>query len=71
MTDDRAALREQLEAATGERIATLEAIKPERAKGREAGLDEGRSAGPEAGSSASRESEPTLDPEITDRGLGL
>ena len=33
VTDDRAALREQLEAATGERIAALEAVEPDRAKG--------------------------------------
>ena len=45
VTDDRAALREQLEAVTGERIAALEAAEPERVKGREAGLDAGRSAG--------------------------
>ena len=44
VTDDRAALREQLEAATGERIAALEAVEPDRAKGREAVLDINRSA---------------------------
>ena len=38
-----AALREHLEAATGERIAALEALEPERAKGQEAGLEAGRS----------------------------
>ena len=32
VTDDRDALRERLEAATGERIAALEAIEPERVK---------------------------------------
>ncbi len=35
VTDDKAALKEQLEAATGERIAALEAVEPERAKGRD------------------------------------
>ena len=39
VTDDREALKEQLEAATGERIAALEAVEPERAKGREAEPD--------------------------------
>ena len=45
VTDDRAALREQLEAATGERIAALEAVEPERANGREAAPDDGRNTG--------------------------
>ncbi|MCY4468614.1 MAG: hypothetical protein OXC08_07815 [Thiotrichales bacterium] len=36
VTDDRAALKEQLEAVTGERIAALEAVEPKRAKDREA-----------------------------------
>ena len=39
VTDDRAALRETLEAMTGERIAALEAVEPVRAKDRAAGLD--------------------------------
>ena len=39
VTDDRNALRERLEAITGERIAALEAIKPEKAKPREAARD--------------------------------
>ena len=34
VTDDRNALRERLEAATGERIAALEAVDPEREKSR-------------------------------------
>ena len=33
VTDDKAALREQLEAVTVERIAVLEAVDPERVKG--------------------------------------
>ena len=44
VTDDKAALREQLEAATGERIAALEAVEPDKAKGLEAALDTNRSA---------------------------
>ena len=59
VTDDRNALRERLEAATGERIAALEAIEPEREKvrkpepvhgrGREEGTPEpgGRTPEPE------------------------
>ena len=45
VTDDRAALKEQLETATGERIAALEAVEPEQAKGRETSLDRDRSSG--------------------------
>ena len=37
VTNDAKALREQLEAATGERIAALEAIKSDKAKTPEAG----------------------------------
>ena len=32
VTDDKAALKEQLEGATGERIAALEAVEPDKAK---------------------------------------
>ena len=39
VTDDRNALRERLEAVTGERIAALEAIEPEQASPREAARD--------------------------------
>ena len=42
VTDDKGALKEQLEATTGERIAALEAVEPERAKEREAERDTGR-----------------------------
>ena len=42
VTDDKAALREQLEAATGERIAALEAVEPDKAKGREVTPEAGR-----------------------------
>ncbi len=42
VTDDRNALRERLEAATGERVAALEAVKPERGKDRRPGPIPGR-----------------------------
>ena len=64
VTDDRAALREQLEAATGERIAALEAVEPDRAKGREAVLDTNRSADLDGGAAMSREREWTSSPEM-------
>ena len=79
MTDDKAALREQLEAVTGERIAALEAVEPERAKVREAGLGADRSAGRESDTSESRQPErgsgpdmeETRTPKSVDRDLGL
>ena len=79
VADDRVALKEQLEAATGERIAALEAVEPDRAKGREAGLDRDRSAGREDGALPSQERETSLGREIeqvrvpkgVDRDLGL
>ncbi len=49
VTDDRDALRERLEAVTGERIAALEAVEPERAKGRDAGREAGSGAVPNRG----------------------
>ena len=74
-----AALSEQLEAATGERIAALEAVEPDRAKGREAILDTNRSADLDGGAAMSREREWTSSPEMehirapksVDRELGL
>ena len=73
VTDDKAALKEQLEAATGERIAALEAVEPERAKGREAGLEADRSAGRESGASESRERQSTpeaeMEPSRAPRGI--
>ena len=71
MTDDAADLRAQLQAVTGERIAALEAVEPERAKPREAGLEMDRSAGRESDPSLSRESEQTPEPKSVDRGLSL
>ena len=63
VTDDRAALKEQLETATGERIAALEAVGPDKEKGREAGLDSGRSASRAENASPSRERERTSAPQ--------
>ncbi len=79
VTDDRAALKEQLEAATGERIAALEAVEPERAKGREAGADAGRGGDREGGASRSQDrdkaAEPVMEqsrgPKVLDRDMGL
>ena len=79
MTDDKAALKEQLEAATGERIAALEAVEPERTKGREAGLEAGGGSGRESDGAESREGdrspEPVMEqsraPKGLDRDLGL
>ena len=64
VTDDKAALREQLEAATGERIAALEAVEPDKAKGEGAGLDAGRNFDRNSGDSGSKESERTPAEEI-------
>ena len=79
MTDDKPGLREQLEAVTGERIAALEAVKPERAKGRVAGLDADRSTGLDGAAWEPRQPERTsgpdmekaLAPKSVDRDLGL
>ena len=79
VTDDKAALREQLEAVTGERIAALEAEEPERAKGRDGGLDSDRNADLDGGSAESGEREKTPEPDLenartpksVDRDLGL
>ena len=79
VTDDKAALREQLEAATGERIAALEAVEPDKSKGREAGRDEDRGADREGGETASHDRGRSPGPGMergrgsksVDRGLGL
>ncbi len=74
VTDDKAALREQLEAATGERIAALEAVEPERAKGREAAPETGRAIG-EARETVERTRGPDAEkvraPKSVDREFGL
>ena len=80
VTDDKAALREQLEAATGERIAALEAVEPGEGQGASRPkLDAGRSSGDEGGASVSKESGRTLGPAMEqsrapkglDRDLGI
>ena len=79
VTDDKAALKEQLEAVTGERIAALEAVEPERVKGRKAGVDAGRSVEREGVASESEQRgrapapamEQSRSPKSVDRNLGL
>ena len=75
MTDDRAALKEQLEAATGERIAALEAVGPDKTKGRETPLGEDRSSGRERDTPRGRDRAPGMERDraakSVDRGLGL
>ena len=77
VTDDKAALKEQLEAATGERIAALEAVESDKAKGRDGGLDASRSTGRESEGAVSqgRDKAPGMERDGAtkgvDRGLGL
>ena len=73
VTDDKAALKEQLEALSGERIAALEAVGEEKAKAPEApktGGIEAEIAG-ERSSGRSAEVEKTPAPKSVDRDLGL
>ena len=67
VTDDREALRERLEAATGERIAALEAVGPEKIKAREAPPQGGRSVDRAAEAPVRREREPVPAREIERR----
>ena len=73
VTDDRAALKEQLEALAGERIAALEALGEGKAKAPEAakaaGMD-GESAG-DRGTGRMPEAEKLREPKSVDRDLGL
>ena len=81
VTDDRAALREQLEAVTGERIAALEVIEPERAKDGDMREQAAKNAGrerasePERSSGMERSQVPAVErvrtPMSIDRELGL
>ncbi len=73
VTDDKAALREQLEALTGERFAALEAVGQDRAKAPEAAKAGGMDAEIGAQRSAGRTVEPekTPAPKSVDRDLGL
>ena len=71
ITDDNAALKEQLEAVIGERIAALEAVEPEKVKGRDAGLEAGRGADREDGATVSREPERTPEPKSVYRDVAI
>ena len=74
VTDDRAVLKEQLEAITGEWIAALEAVEPERAEGQDGEPGAGRDTakGTETPERA-REPEPekVLEPQSVDREFTL
>ena len=67
VTDDAKALREQLEAVTGERISALEGIAPEHAKDRESNVPDSRGSERTPGPAMER-SHP---PKSLDRDLGL
>ena len=73
VTDDKAALREQIQALTGERIAALEAVGEAKAKAPEAakagGMD--REIAGERTSGRTAEPEKTHAPKSVDRDLGL
>ena len=81
VTDDRAGLREQLEAVTGERIAALEAVGPEderaNAKTRETSDEAGRGAdrGAETARKQERRTQPDMEqarePKGVERDMGL
>jgi len=79
VADDRAALKEQLETATGERIAALEAVDPDKAKGRDAAPERGRGEAPgrntaeswQPGRTPEAEMEQARAPKGIDRDMGL
>ena len=73
VTDDKAALKEQLEALTGERIAALEAVGEAKAKAPEAAKTGGMDAEIAGERSAGRAATPekTPEPKSVDRDLGL
>ena len=74
VTDDKAGLKEQLEALSGERIAALEALGEDRAKGPETGAarEPGNSLeGPQPDLGRAKEPEKTPEPKTADRDLGL
>ena len=73
VTDDKAALKEQLEALTGERIAALEALGDGRSKAPEAAKAGGMDAeiGGERSAGRAAEPEKTPAPKSVDRDLGL
>ena len=73
VTDDKAALREQIQALTGERIAALEAVGEAKAKAPEAAKAGGMDAeiGGERSAGRTAEPEKTPAPKSVDRDLGL
>ena len=74
VTDDKAGLKEQIEALTGERIAALEALGEEKAKASESGAARERGAsldGPRPGTGHAKESEKVPQPKSVDREFGL
>ena len=62
VTNDKPVLQDQLEGVVGERIAALEAVKPESAKGHEPGVDAGWSVGRENNRPASGEGDHASEP---------
>ena len=73
VTDDKAALKEQLEALTGERIAALEAVGDDKVKAPEAAKTGGMDAesGRERSVDRAAEAEKIPEPKSADRELGL
>ena len=73
VTEDKAALREQLQALTGERIAALEAVGDGKAKAPEAGTGRGMDAEIARERGTGRKAEPENIPESksVDRDFGL
>ena len=73
VTDDKAALAEQLQALTGERMAALEAVGEEKAKAPETGKVGGMDAeiGGERSTGRTTEAEKLPEPKSVDRDLGL
>ena len=71
VTDDREALREQLEAVTGERIAALEAVGLGAGAGRDATKEAGQDRAQLPGRGSGRGVEKTRVPKGVDRELSL
>ena len=71
VTDDREALREQLEAVTGERIAALEAVGRADGAGRDGAKDAGQDRAQSPGRGSGRGVEKTRAPKGVDRELSL
>ena len=72
LTDDRAGLKEQLEALTSERIAAVEALGGDKAKALETakGREMDAEAGQEHGPSRVATPEKTPEPKLADRDFG-